>query len=69
MSTDKLTSIVGLLLGVLQAGNVALGQIPAGTTMALKDWLGIAMAVGFAIIGIFTNKAGQVGIVTTPVQP
>ena len=69
MNTDKLTTIVGMILAVMQAGQVAISQIPAGTTMGAKEWLGVGMAVAFAIIGLFTNKQGNVIVTTTPTAP
>ena len=64
MNTDKLTSISGFALAILQAGQVALTQLPAGSVMTSKEWLAVGMAALFAALGFFTNKSGSISVVT-----
>jgi hypothetical protein len=51
LSTDRLTSILGVLLGVLhQVGMV--GTLP----VTPQDWLNTAGSVGMALLGYYINK-------------
>ena len=59
MSADKTATVLGYAIGAAQAAQVALGQIPPGTSMHQQDWIGLGMAVLWAVLGKVTNKGQQ----------
>lgn len=59
MNTDKLTTILGAAVGTMQAASVAAGQMAPGTSLHTQDYISLAMAVLFSIVGFFTNKTAK----------
>lgn len=56
MNADKMATYAGGAIAVLQSTQVALGQIPPGTSMHTQDWISLATAAVFAFLGWVTNR-------------
>lgn len=65
ITPDKLTSYLGYGIGAAQAAQVALEQIPAGTSMHKGDYIQLGIALLMAVFGWATNKQ-QLGKQVTP---
>lgn len=56
MNSDLATTISGGVVAAGMAANTILGQLPAGTSMHLQDYISLGMSIAMALWGFFTNR-------------
>lgn len=57
MSKDKLTTLLGALVGAATAAQPVVDSLAPGGSLHGADYVKLAMAVVFTAWGFFTNKA------------
>ena len=57
-NTDRLTTVLGGVIGASQAAQVAVNQMAPGSSLHQQDYISLVMAVAFSLHGFCTNKKG-----------
>ena len=68
MNTDKLTTLLGIIGGIVTAAQGA-APATAGASLTWQNWAQISMGIIVYLIGYFANKQGTVGVTVTPSVP